>query len=179
MSTSTTPSSSALAPVRPGRSYDAYPIHIPREVSPGTMSDGTLSASHPLVQQFLAYTTRKFLDAEARAAAAGKYKHKDQRWHGAHKHPLVTRWRCMHGSGARVADVHAALGPGVTDRLAEAIFALGALAVYSYWARPAHWAFWAVNIVEETAAVVHEVVRECPFYTLYSMECGGRRRVRF
>ena len=135
------------------------------------MSDGTLSASHPLVQHFLAYTTHKFLDAEPRAAAAGK--HKDKRWHDVHKHPLVTRWRCMHGGGARVADVHAALGPGVTDRLAEAIFALGALSMYSYRTRPAHWAFWAVNIVEETAAVVHEVVRECLFYTLCSTECGG------
>ncbi|KAI1791320.1 hypothetical protein LXA43DRAFT_1012168 [Ganoderma leucocontextum] len=156
MSSSTTPASTTVASARKGRSYDAYPVHIPREIAPGIMDDGTMSATHPLVQQFVAYTTRKFLEAEARAAVAGP--HKDKRWHEAHKHPLVTRWRCLKGGAARVGDVHAALGPGVTDRLAGAIFALGALSVYSFWARPAHWAFWAVNIVEETAAVVHPVM---------------------
>ena len=54
-------------------------------------------------------------------------------WHGQHKHPRVTRWRCMHGGIARVADVHAALGPGVPDYVAEAVFALAALSVYSFW----------------------------------------------
>ena len=96
-------------------------------------------------------------------------------WHGQHKHPRVTRWRCMHGGIARVADVHAALGPGVPDYVAEAVFALAALSVYSFWADPAHWAFWALNSVEETAAVVHEVVRECSLSILCAMECSGRR----
>ncbi|PIL33894.1 hypothetical protein GSI_03600 [Ganoderma sinense ZZ0214-1] len=210
MSGSSSTTATALTPSsRTGRSYDAYPLRpIPREVAPGIMDDGTLSAAHPLVHQFLAYTARKFqrleTDARARtrraaifasAAAAAKRWSKNtsknhsktktktmaqkdrgrarareraeveaavEHWHGQHKHPRVTRWRCMRGGFARIADVHDALGPGVTDRLAAAIFALAALSVYNSWTDPTHWAFWAVNIVEETAAVVHGVVRADP-----------------
>ena len=209
--------STALAPTRTGRSYDAYPIRTPpREVAPGIMDDGTLSTTHPPVHQFLAYAARKshLLETAARshtrasaqteAAAAlarslkrrkpstkskSKSKSKNQarseekakakveaavaHWHGQHKDPRVTRWRCMDGGFARVADVHAALGPGVSDCLAEAVFALAALSVFSFWAHPAHWAFWAVNVVEETAVAVHEVVRECFFAFVYLR--GGQR----
>ncbi|PIL33899.1 hypothetical protein GSI_03605 [Ganoderma sinense ZZ0214-1] len=209
-SSSTTSTATALAPSpRTGRSYDAHLFRpIPREVAPGIMDDGTLSAAHPLVHQFLAYTARKFqrLETDARAhtrraaifasaATAAKRWSKNtsknnnkakpktktaaqkererareraeveaavEHWHGQHKHPRVTRWRCMRGGVARVADVHDALGPGVTDRLAAAIFALAALSVYNSWTDPAHWAFWAVNIVEDTASAVHGVVRADP-----------------
>ena len=126
------------------------------------MSDGTISANHPLVHKFLDYTARKFLHTEALAAVAGP--HTKASWHHAHKHPAVTWWRVGHGGVARVEDVHAVLGPGhghgATDRLARAVFALAALAVFAHWKHPAHWAFWAKDVREETAAVVHQVVRE-------------------
>ncbi|EJF60425.1 hypothetical protein DICSQDRAFT_171136 [Dichomitus squalens LYAD-421 SS1] len=150
--TASAPVSGSVA--RTGRSYDAY--RVPRELAPGFMDNGTISANHPIVQQFVAFAARKLLAAEALDAATGHAAIADR--HRSPKHPEVTLWRLEEGGVACVGDVEDALGAPVPARLAEAIFALAALAVYAFPMRPAHWAFWAENSQKRVSRLIHGVV---------------------
>ncbi|TBU55660.1 hypothetical protein BD310DRAFT_933301 [Dichomitus squalens] len=153
--TASAPVSGSVA--RTGRSYDAY--RVPRELAPGFMDNGIISANHPIVQQFVAFAARKLLAAEALDAATGRAAVADR--HRSPKHPEVTLWRLEEGGVACVGDVEDALGAPVPARLAEAIFALAALAVYAFPMRPAHWAFWAENSQKRVSGLIHGVVCEC------------------
>ena len=161
------PSSSSGLNARTPRSYDAY--RVPREVAPGFMDDGTISANHPLIHEFVAHTAQKLRAAETLAAVTGGPDVAAR--HAGCRHPEVTLWRFEEGGVACVGDVEEALGP-MPARLAEAIFALAALSVYAFPTRPAHWAFWAEDSQKRVSELIHRVVCE------YSIRAANIRASR-
>ncbi|RDX45696.1 hypothetical protein OH76DRAFT_1486173 [Lentinus brumalis] len=141
---------------------------VPRELSPGCMSDGTISANHPAVRQFVWYTARAVEGAEAAHAA----KPENVWWHVTDGHH-ASWWRAEK-AGNLPADDGWGAGRRLVERVlnlehdelslqsVQAVFVLGALTALARPSRAAFWAFWGENSWTTTASLVDEVFKADP-----------------
>lgn len=181
------PSSLKSAPVAaPVRAYHKYPLPDLREVCLGVLASGQLTDNHPLVNAYIEALGRivprhankpTSSSASTPASAAASLPSPDTAAPPQHAPYQLTHWVAHHAGIAATltlsnvisqqlqlfpspaARLYGAEVPKLTQAQKEAIFVLAALKVMNHPKHPAHFAFWAKNVLERTAQVVDSVLR--------------------
>ncbi|KAI1785906.1 hypothetical protein LXA43DRAFT_975984 [Ganoderma leucocontextum] len=171
-----------------------YPLSSARHesfVCPGVLASGHLTDNHPLVNTYIDALARIIprhankptpSSASTPASAAASLPSPDTTAPPQHAPYQLTYWVAHHAGIAatltvsnvisqqfqlfpsHTARLYAAEVPKLTQAQKEAIFVLAALKVMNHPKHPAHFAFWAKNVLERTAQVVDSVLqlRPCP-----------------
>nr|VWO98983.1 Beta-xylanase (EC [Ganoderma boninense] len=185
------PPQSTVVAAAPIRAYHKYPLPDLHEVCPGVLASGQLTDNHPLVNAYIEALGRivprhankpTSSSASTPASAAASLPSPDSAAPPQHAPYRLTHWVAHHAGIAATLTVSNVISqqlqlfpspaahlyrsevPKLTQAQKEAIFVLAALKVMNHPKHPAHFAFWAKNVLERTAQVVDSVLqlRPCP-----------------